>query len=215
MGVSQVLVSYIPPSVAFAVSPELPRAICDGSAGFLVSDAALWKRLGRHYMVVRNRPGYPWYVLAAVCGAVTGTLLLDIVARRIGEKGVRHIAGDRRFEYLKRKIGENGGIAVAVACLSPPPFPFTAVIGTVCALGYPRKKLLVSVAVARGIRFAILGALAIRYGRIIIRVANSTPFHWTMVIFIVICLVGSGLSLRKWFRRSNRAQVDLPQSVPR
>jgi membrane protein YqaA with SNARE-associated domain len=152
-------------------------------------------------MVVRNRSGYPWDVLAAVCGSVLGTLLLDLVARRIGEAGVRRVAGDRRFEYLKRKIGENGGIAVGVACLSPPPFPFTAVIATVCALGYPRPKLLWFVAASRALRFLILGALALRYGRVIIRIANSPPFHWTMLGFIVVCLVGSALSLRKWFRR--------------
>ncbi len=152
-------------------------------------------------MVVRNHTGYPWYVIAAVCGSVTGTLLLDLVARRIGETGVRRVAGNRRFEYLKRKIGENGGVAVGVACLSPPPFPFTAVIATVCALGYPRKKLLGVVAVSRAIRFLILGALALRYGRVIIRLANSPAFHWTMIVFSVICLVGSALSLMKWFRR--------------
>jgi membrane protein YqaA with SNARE-associated domain len=152
-------------------------------------------------MVVRNRDGYPWYVLAAVCGSVVGTLLLDLLARRIGEAGVRHVAGDRRFEYLKRKIGENGGLAVGVACLSPPPFAFTAVIATVCALGYPRRKLLGIVAVSRAVRFLILGALAIRYGRIIIRIANSAPFRWTMLGFILVCLAGSVLSLMKWFRR--------------
>jgi len=155
-------------------------------------------------MVVRNHAGYPWYVLAAVCGAVTGTLLLDIVSRRIGEAGVRRVAGDRRFEYLRRKIGEKGGFAVGLACLSPPPFPFTAIIATVCALDYPRKKLLGIVAVSRAVRFLILGALAIRYGRVIIRIANSDPFRWSMMIFIVICAVGSAISLRKWFRRGKR-----------
>jgi membrane protein YqaA with SNARE-associated domain len=157
-------------------------------------------------MVVRNHGGYPWYVLAATCGAVTGTLLLDVVARRIGETGVRHMAGDRRFEYLKSKIGERGGIAVVLACVSPPPFPFTAILSTVCALGYPRKKLLALVAISRAVRFLILGALAIRYGRLILRVANSTPFRWGMTVFIVVCVVGSLLSVIKWFRRDKGNQ---------
>lgn len=158
-------------------------------------------------LVVRNHGGYLWYVLAAVCGAVTGTLLLDLVARRIGEAGVRRVAGKRRFEYLKRKIGENGGFAVAVACLSPPPFPYTAVVSIVCALGYPRTKLLTVVGVARALRFLILGALAIHYGRLIIRIANSAPFRWTMTAFVAICVVGSVLSLLKWFRRGKTSQI--------
>jgi membrane protein YqaA with SNARE-associated domain len=157
-------------------------------------------------LVVRNHAGYPWYVLTAVCGAVTGTLLLDIVSRRVGEAGVRRVAGDRRFEYLKKKFGEKGGIAVAVACLSPPPFPFTAIIATVCALGYPRKRLLAFVAAARALRFAILGALAIRYGRMIIRMANSVPFRFTMLAFIVFCLIGSALSVTKWLGRGTKSR---------
>ncbi len=152
-------------------------------------------------LVARHHAGYPWYVLSAVIGSTTGTFLLDLVARRLGEAGVQKVAGKRRFEYMKRKIGEKGGFAVALACLSPPPFPFTAVVSTVCALGYPRKKLLATVAAARTVRFAILGYLAIRYGRLILRVANSDVFRWTMIVFVVICVGGSMLSLWKWFRR--------------
>ena len=168
-------------------------------------------------LVVRHHNGYLWYVLAAVCGAVTGTLLLDLVARRIGETGVQRVTGKRRFEYLKRKIGEKGGFAVAVACLSPPPFPYTAVVATVCALGYPRKKLLAIVAGARAVRFLILGALAIRYGRMILRIANSAPFRWTMFFFVGVCVVGSVFSLLTWFKKGKGrgGKAALEEPVPR
>jgi membrane protein YqaA with SNARE-associated domain len=161
-------------------------------------------------LIVRNHDGYLGYVLAAVCGAVLGTLLLDIVAIRVGEKGLQRMTGQRRFEYLKCKIGQRGGFAIALACLSPPPFPYTAIVTTVCALGYPRKKLLTVVALSRGIRFLILGALAIRYGRVIIRIANSGTFRWIMVVFIVVCIVGSGLSLLKWFRKDKPSDFATP-----
>lgn len=164
-------------------------------------------------LVVRNHAGYLWYVLAAVGGSVVGTFLLDLVARRIGETGVQRVAGKRRFEYLKRKIGEKGGFAVAVACLSPPPFPFTAVVSTVCALGYSRTKLLAIVGISRAVRFVILGALAIHYGRLILRVANSAPFRWTMIVFAAICVVGSVLSLLKWFHRGKNKSAKVSESA--
>ena len=69
------------------------------------------------------------------------------------------------------------------------------------ALGYPRKKLLTTVAIARAIRFLIIGYLAIRFGRIIIRIANSAGFRWTMMGFIVICIIGSVFSITKWVKR--------------
>jgi hypothetical protein len=111
-------------------------------------------------------------------------------------------------------LGEKGGYAVAVACLSPPPFPYTAVVSTVCALGYPRKKLLAIVGSARAIRFLILGALAIHYGRMILRIAKSDAFQWTMLAFVFICIGGSVFSLMKWFRRGkDKAPGALPQEA--
>ena len=97
--------------------------------------------------------------------------------------------------------GEKGGRAIVLGCLAPPPFPFTLVVATTNALGYPRKKLLATVAAARAARFLILGYLAIRFGRHILRIADSEPFRWTMIVFVVLCIAGSALSIAKWVRR--------------
>jgi CRP-like cAMP-binding protein len=97
--------------------------------------------------------------------------------------------------------------------LSPPPFPFTAVVSTVCALGYPRKKLLAIVAISRALRFLLLGYLAIRYGRLIIRLANSAPFRWTMFFFVFVCIAGRVFSLLKWFRRGKTRPQERPATA--
>src|SRR5690349_4468337 len=127
-------------------------------------------------LVARHHEGYLLYVLSAVCGSTCGTFLLNFVARKAGEAGMQRVAGQSRFEYLKRKIGEKGGRAIVIGCLAPPPFPFTMVIATTSALGYPRKRLLTLVAVSRAARFLILGYLAIRFGRQILNIAKSQPF---------------------------------------
>jgi membrane protein YqaA with SNARE-associated domain len=152
-------------------------------------------------LVARHHEGYLLYVLSAVCGSTLGVLLLDLVARKGGEAGVQKVAGQKRFEYLKRKIAERGGAAIVVGCLAPPPFPFTMVVATNSALGYPRKRLLLTVAVSRAVRFLILGWLAIKFGRTILRIANSEPFKWAMIGFIVLCIIGSVFSILKWVRR--------------
>lgn len=153
-------------------------------------------------LVARHHEGYWFYVLSAICGSTTGVFLLDLVARNAGEAGVQKVAGAKRFAYLKRKIGENGWLAIAIGCLAPPPFPFTMVVGTTSALGYPRIRLLATVAASRGLRFLILGYLAIRFGRVILEIANSAAFRWTMIAFAVFCVAGSVLSIRKWVKRS-------------
>ena len=155
-------------------------------------------------LTARHHEGYLGYVLSAVCGSTLGVFILDLAARKVGEAGVQKMTGKSRFEYLKRKIGENGAKAIALGCLAPPPFPFTMVIAANSALGYPRKKLLATVAGARAVRFLIIGYLAIRFGRVILRIANSTAFRWTMMGFIVICIAGSVVSISKWVRRGSR-----------
>jgi len=152
-------------------------------------------------MVARNHKGYLLYVAAAVCGCAVGVFLLDLVARKLGEEGIEKMAGQARFEKLKRKIGEKGGRTLAIASLAPPPFPFTIVIAANSALNYPRKRLLAIVSACRAVRFLILGALAIKFGSSILRIAKSQPFKWTMIVFILLCIVGSALSITKWLRR--------------
>ena len=164
-------------------------------------------------LVSRNHHGYLFYVLSAMCGSTFGVFLLDYVARKLGEQGVTRVAGQRRFDYLKRKIGQRGGIAIVAACLAPPPFPFSMAVSVNSALAYPRRKLLLLVAASRGVRFLILGALALRFGTWIIRIANSPVFRGVMIGFVLICLIGSVMSIASWVRkgRSARPRGEAPQ----
>lgn len=151
-------------------------------------------------LVARHHQGWPFYVLSAVCGSTLGVFFLDLLARKGGEAGVQKVAGQRRFDYLRRKIGERGGAALALAALAPPPFPFTMVVAVNSALAYPRRRLLWTVAAARAVRFVILSLLAIKYGRAILRIANSEGFRWTIIAFTMLCIAGSVFSILKWVR---------------
>jgi membrane protein YqaA with SNARE-associated domain len=165
-------------------------------------------------LVARHHQGYLLYVLAATCGSTAGVFLLDLIARTLGEEGIRRVAGDRQYEYLKRKIGERGGLALAIGSLAPPPFPFTMVVGINSALGYPRRRLLLVVAASRAARFLILGALAIHYGRVIIHWANSDAFKEVMIAFILICLGGSAYSIYKWIRKGRSRTAKTAKGQP-
>lgn len=151
-------------------------------------------------LVVRNHAGLPLYVLAAALGSALGVLLLDVVCRKGGEEGLKRMMSGKRLNYLKKKMNEHGSIAVVVASLSPPPFPFTAVIGAASAFQYPRLRLLGLVFASRAVRFLLVGLAAIWMGRRIIRMADSPAFTWFMVGFIVLCLIGSTVSIIRWLR---------------
>ena len=157
-------------------------------------------------LVARHHESYLIYVLSAICGSTLGVFFLDLMSRKLGEDGIRKVSGDKRFRYLKRKIGQRGFIAILIGCLAPPPFPFTMVIAILCALGYPRLRLLAGVAISRGTRFLILGYLALKFGRAILHLFNSAEFKWTMVAFTLLCLVGSVLSIMKWAKHGRSGQ---------
>ena len=142
-----------------------------------------------------------YYVPMAALGSAIGVLLLDLVARKRGEEGLQKMMSPKRLGYLKKKVGERAGAAVALATVAPPPFPFTAVIAAASAFNYPRWKLLSVVASCRIVRFAILGLLAIWQGERILAIAKSRAFEGTMLAFVAICAIGSILSIRKWLQK--------------
>ncbi|HLY40358.1 MAG TPA: VTT domain-containing protein [Terracidiphilus sp.] len=152
-------------------------------------------------MVARDHKGMPWYVLMAALGSTIGALLLALVSRKLGEEGIRRLAGHRRYENLKRHMGRHAGVAIAVAGLAPPPFPFTTVIAGAAALKYRLWRLLVVNFCARAVRFTLISILAIEFGKQILGIAKSPPFEWSMAVFIALCLILSGVSIAHWMRQ--------------
>ena len=157
-------------------------------------------------LVAQHHERYLLYVLSAACGSVTGVALLDLAARKAGEEGLKKIAGENRFKFLHKKISKNGALALAVACLAPPPFPFTMVVAISCALDYPRKRLFPVVFLSRGARFLLLGFLAIHFGPSILHVAKTDTFRWIMIVFIFLCMAGSVFSVVNWWRKGRLGQ---------
>jgi membrane protein YqaA with SNARE-associated domain len=151
-------------------------------------------------LIAHHHAGFLIYVLSAACGSTVGVLLLSKVARKFGEDGIRKVAGQKQFNLLKKNIGDRSGIAVAIGCLAPPPFPFTMVIAAASALGYSLWRLAAINFVSRAIRFTFLGILAVKFGPTVLRIARSPAFVWSMVVFIALCLMASAFSIWHWVR---------------
>ncbi len=152
-------------------------------------------------LVAQNHAGAGWVIISAACGSTLGALLLALVARKLGEKGITRFTGKRRYKKLKNHMMGHGGIAIAIGGLAPPPFPFTTVIAGTAALKYPLWRLLMINFAARTARFTFLALLAIEFGSRVLRLAKSAAFEWTMGIFIVCCVAASAYSVTQWLRR--------------
>jgi membrane protein YqaA with SNARE-associated domain len=157
-------------------------------------------------LTINHRERLPLFVLMASGGSCAGVFLLDLVARKGGEVGLKRLMSQRRFEFLKRKMTKHAALPVALAAIAPPPFPFTPVIATASAFHYPRLRLLTMVLIARMIRFTAVGLLAIHFGRQILRLARTDVFLGIMIALILISLVGSTLSIIRWVRQSRKVE---------
>jgi len=158
------------------------------------------------FLVARDGAMMPLYVLAAAAGSTIGVALLDLVSRRLGQEGLARVLHPRRLQFVMEKMKQRAAFGVSIACLAPPPFPFTLVVAAASALQYPRIRLLGVVFTARTLRFFLIGLAALRYGRRILRIASSSTFEWLIVGFAVVCLIGSTVSVWNWVRRSKRSR---------
>ena len=177
----------------------------------ILDSSFLFLPFGNDFLLVvlssRDRQHLPLYVVTASLGSTIGVFLLDLVCRKGGQEGLQRMMSRNRFEYLKRKMAEHSTLALFVACLSPPPFPFTLVVAAASAFQYPRSRLLTLVFLFRTLRFTLLGLLALRIGRHILRIIRSDEFVWFMIGFIILCTVGSAIQVNRWVQRSRSQPV--------
>jgi hypothetical protein len=73
------------------------------------------------------------------------------------------------------------------------------------ALQYPRKRLLMVVGATRMLRFTLLGLLALRFGESVLKWAQNSMVQRFLVGLIIICTVGSIVSVYGWIRRARNS----------
>jgi len=144
-----------------------------------------------------------YYVLMATAGSLIGCFATDWISRK-SEGGQKKFVSGKHLVYIRKLVEKQAGRTLVLASLMPPPFPFTAFVAAAAAFRYPRNKLLSYVGVGRFMRFAIEGALAIHYGRWIIKQAESPLLDHVMIALIVISIGGSAFSIYQWSEGSKR-----------
>jgi membrane protein YqaA with SNARE-associated domain len=172
----------------------------------ILDSSFLFLPFGNDFLLIaltsRDPEHLPLYVLTASIGSTLGVFLLDLVCRKGGQEGLKRMMSRKRFEYLKAKMAKSSALVLVVACLAPPPFPFTLVVAAASAFQYARVRLLAVIFFARAVRFTLLGLLALWLGRQVIRIINSEQFNWYMGGFILVCAVGSAVQVFRWIQRS-------------
>jgi membrane protein YqaA with SNARE-associated domain len=144
-----------------------------------------------------------YYVAMATAGSLIGCFATDWISRK-SESGQKKYVTRKHLNYIRMLVEKHAAWPLVVASLMPPPFPFTPLVAAAAAFRYPRIKLLSFVGAARFVRFAIEGALAVHYGRWIIKQAESPLLYHMMTALIVISIAGSAFSIYQWSDRNKR-----------
>jgi membrane protein YqaA with SNARE-associated domain len=145
------------------------------------------------YLVVARcytHPHAAWlFPLFPAIGSGIGCLLLYTIMKRGGLAVLhRHFRIDR-VQRVEQAYARFGILALALPALLPPPLPFKIFVATAGALQFPRKKFLITILIARLIRYYTEGVLAVFYGERVLRFLRDNGL---MIVVIVggICLLG-------------------------
>jgi membrane protein YqaA with SNARE-associated domain len=139
----------------------------------------------------------------ATLGSLIGCFATVWLSRKGGSQ-LKKVASRKRLGNIQDLVQKRAGWTLVLASLLPPPFPFTAIVATAAAFKYPQNKLFSYVGAGRFARFLIEGALAIHYGRWIIRQARSPILEDVMIALIVISIGASLFSIYQWSGKSKR-----------
>jgi len=144
-----------------------------------------------------------WLVpFVASAGSVVGAALTFWMGVKIGDKGLERYVPENRLAPIRERIQRSGAIALAVADLIPPPFPFTAVVLAAGALDVSRYVFFVTLFASRMVRFGVEALLAVWFGKRILVWLESDLVQNIITGLIVVAVLLTVVGLVKIVRSS-------------
>ena len=154
-------------------------------------------------MVVRNKTLMPYYAAMATAGSVVGCYVLYLIAERGGEaflaKRLKAGHTERALALYRRR----GVLALMVPAILPPPAPFKLFVLMAGVAEIRPLTFVASIAAARGLRYLVLGALAVRYGDAALELMRTRGREVAIWVAVIIVAAAFGWWL---FRRLTRAR---------
>lgn len=103
------------------------------------------------------------YALMATSGSALGCWILYLVSRRAGSRALNRFS-EAKQQRVKNLIERYDMIAVLVATLLPPPFPFKLFVVTAGVFRFSLLRFMLAIIAGRAFRFLLEGYFAVRYG---------------------------------------------------
>jgi membrane protein YqaA with SNARE-associated domain len=137
------------------------------------------------YMVTQHPERVVLYVIANTAGSMCGCLVLYFIGRKGGEPLIRKRFKGPSVERAAEFFQRYGVMTVLIPSLLPPPMPFKIFVLLSGVAGISVGRFATAIAIGRGLRYSILGFLAVRYGQQAITYVRENV--------VVVSLVAVGL----------------------
>jgi membrane protein YqaA with SNARE-associated domain len=148
------------------------------------------------YLVIARCFTHPravvFFPLFASTGSMLGCLLLYTILQRGGLAVLHRKFKLEHIQRVERAYARFGILALAIPALLPPPMPFKIFVATAGALQFPRRKFLITILIARSVRYYTEGILAVYYGR---RVLVFLQDNGLMIVTGVFALCLAALAI--------------------
>ncbi len=103
------------------------------------------------------------YAFMATSGSAVGCWILYLLSRRAGARALNRFSEKKRAR-VKNLIERYDMMAVLVATLLPPPFPFKLFVVTAGVFRFSLVRFMIAIIAGRAFRFLLEGYFAVRYG---------------------------------------------------
>jgi membrane protein YqaA with SNARE-associated domain len=146
------------------------------------------------------------YAFMATSGSAVGCWILYLVSRRAGARALNRFS-ERKRVRVKNLIERYDMMAVLVATLLPPPFPFKLFVVTAGVFRFSLVRFMLAIIVGRGFRFLLEGYFAVRYGAEAKEIL-AKYYPWIglgLVIGIVLFVI-----IKRWI---NRGAKEIEQTL--
>lgn len=152
-----------------------------------------------------------YFPLFPAIGSVIGCLILYRIVRQ-GRNFLMKRFHPELLERVERLYRRWGLLALAIPALLPPPLPFKVFVAMAGALGYPLKRFMATIMIARTIRYYAWGVAAYFMREEVLRALEWLKAHFEEVLVGLLLLIAAGFIIR-WIAIFIRTRIAKSKTV--
>jgi membrane protein YqaA with SNARE-associated domain len=162
---------------------------------------------------VANNPVEVFYFpLFPAVGSVVGCLILYSLVRR-GRDFVTRRFHPKQLAWAENLYRRYGFLALAIPALLPPPLPFKIFVVAAGALGYPRDRFMITIMIARTVRYYFWGVAAFFMRRHVLQALDWLKMNLAEILTGVVSGVALFFLIR-WVVLRARGRAPKEKAAP-